>query len=92
MTKLEPEKWVWLSFADGTLPEGSQFLGVCIVRASGVFDGSMACHMMGINPGGEVVCWPLDGIDPAMLDGFTNRLLTKGEADRLNDKFVAARN
>ncbi len=47
--------WQWVSFADGSLPVGSQFLGVAIVRAFDVMHAASVCHMNGINPGGEVM-------------------------------------
>ena len=46
--------WYWLSFADGSLPEGEQFLGVAIVPGSGVMSASMMAYELGCNPGGEV--------------------------------------
>ena len=50
----EPESWWWLSFADGSLPEGQQFLGVAIVREHGPARAIRRSHELGINPGGEV--------------------------------------
>ncbi len=68
------QQW-WLSFADPTLPEGDQFLGVVIVEAPGFILATLLCHKLGINPGGEVAGWPTDGID----EKWVNRLLTKDE-------------
>lgn len=68
----------WLSFADPDLPEGHQFLGVVIVEAQ---DGEAAVartHLMGINPGGEVLIAgpiPLGRVHPRWRDRF----LTKGD-------------
>lgn len=51
---VQPESWWWLSFADGSLPAGEQFLGVAIVRARGPSLAIHRAHELGINPGGEV--------------------------------------
>ena len=51
---LGEKRWMWLSFADGSLPEGEQFLGVAIVEAGGVMEAAMVAKVHGINPGGEV--------------------------------------
>lgn len=68
------KQWVWLSFADGDLPAGSQFLGVCLVLAYGIIGAVMEAHRLGINPGGEVAGWllgpgplPPDTIPPNRL-------------------------
>lgn len=45
--------WWWLSYADGALPKGSQFIGVVVVRARGFMMATMLASMKGQNPGGE---------------------------------------
>ena len=75
-------EWWWLSFADGDLPKGSQFLGVAIVRGWGILAATIRAHALGINPGGEVagVQIPLERLpDPS----FRERLLTREEAEAL---------
>lgn len=47
----------WLSFADPTLPAGTQFLGACLVEANSLVDAISVSHLRGINPGGEVATW-----------------------------------
>ncbi len=47
--------YFWLSFADGDLPKGQQFLGACIVQAETNIDAVTKAHLLGINPGGEVM-------------------------------------
>jgi len=70
----------WLSFADGNLPEGSQFLGVCIVDAPDFLPAIQLCHRLGINPGGEVQGGPLPpGL--SLPDGYKNRLLNRASAE-----------
>lgn len=55
--------WWWLSFCDTTRPEGSQFLGGCLVAAP-TFEVAVArSHLLRINPGGEVA-----GLGPIPVD------------------------
>jgi hypothetical protein len=44
----------WLSFADPDLPEGSQFLGVCVIEEEDFLSAIQHAHALKINPGGEV--------------------------------------
>lgn len=69
----------WLSFADGSKPKGSTFLGVVIVEAYGFTDAIQKSHDLGINPGGEVQGFlvPSDG-HPVALH---NRLLQRDELE-----------
>ncbi len=46
--------WLWLSFADASLPKGRQWLGCAVVRAHNVGHAAMIAHQHGCNPGGEV--------------------------------------
>ncbi len=46
--------WFWLSFCDPDKPQGSQFLGACIVRAEGPANALAESHRAKCNPGGEV--------------------------------------
>lgn len=78
-----PLTWFYLSFADGTLPKGTQFLGAVIVRAHGMGDAVQQAHRRGINPGGEVL-----GVDagpdfdpPA---AFVNRLLARADVTAMD--------
>lgn len=80
----------WLSFCDGSRPEGSQFLGVSIVRGLDphAVDERVAMasalsesHRQGCNPGGEVQATPLPPVSLELLAAkWLNRLLTKAEA------------
>ena len=74
--------WQWLSFCDQDLPNGSKFLGVCIVEASDIVSASVLAHVLGINPGGEVL--GCEVTEPP--DDCKNRLLTRDEAERLVNK------
>lgn len=86
----EPEMWWWLSFADPTLPEGSQFLGVSLVKASGFVTASMAAATLGINPGGEVQGYPVNNLP--VPEQYQNRLLTRAECNALDAFWCATYN
>lgn len=62
-----PPAWWWLSFADPERPEGTQFLGACLVKASNVPMALRRAHELHINPGGQVAAWGpfTDGEIPA---------------------------
>jgi hypothetical protein len=75
----QPERWYYLSFADETRPKGEQFLGAAVVKANGVLTATRKCHVLGINPGGQVLCVPLpEGQKPYPWDA--DRLLSKSTA------------
>jgi hypothetical protein len=75
-----PKNWMWLSFADASLPTGEQFLGVAIVEAGGVMEAAMVAKVHGINPGGEVKA--ID-IPPEHVpdEQYRYRLLSREELD-----------
>lgn len=83
--------WWWLSFADGSRPKGSQWLGVSIVRGANVYQAAMNAYALGCNPGGEVAGEPFyeDEITPP--PEYTNRLLCEADADALKRLAAAAR-
>jgi|SRR3984885_11783152 len=83
--------WWWLSFADGSLPKGSQFLGVAIVKGANVYQASQAAHHIGCNPGGSVMGEPFDDDDIVPPEEFTNRLLTERDIDELKRIALATR-
>jgi len=71
----------WLSFADPRRPEGKQFLGVAIVRATQAIEAVKVSHALGINPGGEVRLHPVV-YEPGTLpvpEEYIERLLDRGE-------------
>jgi len=80
----------WLSFADGSLPEGSQFLGACIVRAISDLDAVCVAHRLGINPGGEVqIMGPLDvsaKMEALIYSGYFERLMSKEVCAEMEEK------
>jgi hypothetical protein len=53
-TACPPDSFWWLSFCDPDLPEGTQFLGACMVQANSIPAAITTAHLLGINPGGEV--------------------------------------
>lgn len=73
----------WLSFADGALPEGTQFLGVVIVRAPNFIMAVQLAHLMKINPGGEVKGLPIPN-DMKIHPTWVNVLLTRAECERFD--------
>lgn len=73
--------WWWLSYADSTLPVGSQFLGVTILYAGERSSFLTAVHLAseaGLNPGGEVIGFP--SREPP--EGVAARLLQRPELER----------
>jgi hypothetical protein len=76
----EPERWFWLSFCDGSLPAGQQFLGACLVKGRGIITAVREARKRGCNPGGDVkaVEIPSHLVPPPK---WANRLLTKAEAE-----------
>jgi hypothetical protein len=64
--------WFWLSFSDGG------FLGANIVQGEDMAAAAARSHLLGINPGGQVVGMPIDDVDKFPAE-FRNRLLSKDE-------------
>jgi hypothetical protein len=81
--------WFWFSFADGTLPEGSQFLGCAVVEAPDFHSAVMTTWILGCNPGGEVKAQEIpDQLMPAIPLSDRNRLLTRVDAARLDERMM----
>ena len=80
----------WLSFADGSLPKGEQFLGVCIVTASDFRTAIQRAHLLGCNPGGEVKGVKIFAdTAPFIEDKWRRRILTKEECAELDQQIQA---
>jgi hypothetical protein len=76
------EPWFYLSFADGDLPDGQQFLGGAYVQAFNEGAAVGRSHKLGINPGGEVrILGPLpaEQLDANVPAADRERLLTREE-------------
>jgi hypothetical protein len=72
----QPERWHYVSFAD------DKFLGAVIIQAHGTADATMKCGLLGINPGGSVMCIAMPpGTVPG--DKWRNRLLSKAEVQTI---------
>ena len=84
---VEPEGQWWLSFADADLPEGSQFLGVAIVKARGIASAAQTAHRLGINPGGEVMGMQVPQ-GKQIPSEYCNHLLTRTEAESVPFEIV----
>lgn len=81
----------WLSFADPTLPKGSQFLGAVIVEATSLIAAVQEAHRRGINPGGEVAGHPiLIEVQPKIGASWKGRLLTRDETRELQRELLRA--
>lgn len=72
-----PPVFWWMSFCDTDLPEGQQFLGVAIVEAPGFVHAQQKTWALGINPGGEIQAFPVEGVPAECLD----RLLSRAELE-----------
>ena len=72
-------RWWYLSFAD------EEFKGAVFVRATGMLDAVREAHVLGINPGGEVIGIEIEDETIAMLPApeFRERLLTKADLFKL---------
>ena len=76
---------VWLSFADPSLPDGSQFLGVAIVRGVDVVSAVVSAHALNINPGGEVMCVEIpDDMLGRIPPYYFDRLLSRAECEEFD--------
>lgn len=82
--------WQWLSFAHAGDPEvpgdTDRFLGVVVVEAADFLNAVKITHNLGVNPGGEVVGYP---IEEQFLEAIPvedrNRVLNKSDCDRINE-------
>jgi hypothetical protein len=81
--------WWWLSFCDGSRPDGEDFLGACLVKARGFLGAISEARRLGCSPGGEVKGVGPIPLDAEIQDGWTERLLTRAECaefDRIHDE------
>lgn len=76
------DKLWWLSFADGDLPKGQQFLGVVLLRARHFMLAQQESHWLGINPGGSMMAWEWPEEGPAIGDELLGRLLSRSELEQ----------
>lgn len=90
--------WWYMSFVEpdlvepgDTTPGGSGFLGVTIVYGPSKIDAIDRAWDIGINPGGEVLCHPIDGEDDQFFAQWANRLLDNAECDALEASLRARR-
>ena len=75
---------VWyMSFADADLPEGSQWLGACLVKARGLATATVEAHQRGCNPGGEIMAAPMQA-DFEIPDKWMNRLLSRDDLSAMD--------
>jgi hypothetical protein len=82
------EPWWWLSFADGSLPEGQQFLGGLFLRGYTLPAVITESHLRGLNPGGEVQATELPP-DLKIPEKWTERLLSREEITEMDREMAA---
>lgn len=86
------EFFAWMSFVDPDRPAGQRFLGVVVTRATTEDDTMTLLAKLwekGVNPGGECQPFTMSGEAP-IPEEFIDRLLTREEADALDDMMQAA--
>jgi hypothetical protein len=71
-------KVLWLSFCDGSLPKGSQFLGVFITEADSVMQAAKKAWDLNMNPGGEIQSVDVTN-DFSITPEHMDRLMSKDE-------------
>lgn len=84
--------FAWMSFVDPDRPAGQRFLGVVVTRATIEEDTMTVLDRLrdkGLNPGGECQPQAMRGEAP-IPEEFIDRLLTKEEAEALDDMMRAA--
>jgi hypothetical protein len=69
----------YMSFVDST------FLGALVIEANNPIEAMVTSHMLGLNPGGEIMSIDLGYVTDEWFGGFGNRLLSKHEAQNLPD-------
>lgn len=71
-----PVQW-WMSFCDPEKPKGQQFLGVVVVEAPGFMHAHQKAWELGVNPGGEIQAFRVEGVP----NEFHDRLLSRAELE-----------
>ena len=71
-----PVSW-WMSFCDLDKPKGEQFIGVAIVVAPGFMHAHQRAWSLGINPGGQIQAYQVEGVGVQYHD----RLLSRAELE-----------
>jgi hypothetical protein len=85
----EQESYWWLSFCNIELPEGTQFLGACIVPAQGILSATAVARMLGCNPGGEVAAIGPIPLNTPIPNKYLGRLLNREECGILDRIMMA---
>lgn len=80
----------WLSFCDPDMPKGHAFLGVAIVHAFDFEGAVQEAWNLGINPGGEVMGFPIPSVVDNLVREDTGRLLSKEKAETLSATLQSA--
>ena len=79
----------WLSFCDETRPEGSRFLGACMVHADGLVGAVQEAHRLGINPVGDVQAVEAEPERAAMVPAsYVGRLMDRAECEAFDAEML----
>lgn len=74
----DPSGYFWLSFCDPDKPEGTQFVGACIIRGDNMIEAVQNAHRLGINPGGEVQGFEIPAVvSKSEWEGHVNKLMSR---------------
>lgn len=81
----------WMSFVDPERPEGDRFLGCLIVRGRNDMDVIRRSHMLGLNPGGEVMFFeiPKQYLDRVPIDWIETRLINREECEAFEKRYAS---
>jgi hypothetical protein len=84
LQEAERSAWWYFSFADGSLPEGEQFLGGAYVNADTAAAAITRSRLIGVNPGGEAqIHGPISAehMDANVQAPDRERLLSRSELE-----------
>ncbi len=76
-----PLQLFYMSFADGTRPRGTQFLGGLFIRAKSLTGALQASHQQGLNPGGEVQATI---VKAPIEEKWIGRLMSRAELEEMD--------
>lgn len=76
-----PIQLFYMSFADGTRPKGTQFLGGLFIRAKSFTGALQASHQRGLNPGGEV---QVVVVKKSIEEKWIGRLMSRAELEEMD--------
>lgn len=78
----------YMSFADGELPKGSQFLGACFVESDSPVEAHFLACAYSLNPGGEILYIRVPVDMEYKFKPYLNRLLSRQELEEIDGPCV----